>query len=232
MSLINNVDAIIKSKKDIDDIGYFDSSISYDDSLKILDINWKTILSEPPKNSSVKTIKELKTISEATKNRTEQELDLVYIVDKEPLELFYKYLAGKKLKFPKSKFFTYYNQVEPYMYVLKYYFNRARPEQLAPHHDVDINVLYTETHHTPAYPSGHTMYAELANLMLSEIYPEHSKQFDKLSEYCGLARILQGVHYPSDNDASKIAISKLYPLIKEKVNERERTQKNPLDRRS
>ena len=39
MSLINNVDAIIKSKKDIDDIGYFDSSISYDDSLKILDIN-------------------------------------------------------------------------------------------------------------------------------------------------------------------------------------------------
>ena len=45
--------------------------------------------------------------------------------------------------------------------LLKYYFNRPRPEQIAPYYEYRINVMYTETHHTPSYPSGHTIYAEL-----------------------------------------------------------------------
>ena len=46
---------------------------------------------------------------------------------------------------------------------------------MAHYYNIEINVLITDTHQTPAYPSGHTMYAELAAHMLSDMYPEHKK---------------------------------------------------------
>tara|TARA_B100001564_G_scaffold353414_1_gene362296 strand:+ start:5401 stop:6102 length:702 start_codon:yes stop_codon:yes gene_type:complete len=233
MSLISNVDKILSRKENINEIGYLKRSVSYGNDLSIVKgLDLKSILTEPAKNDSITTIKELKVVSSATSERTESELMLVEAVDKEPLDLFYRFLEAKGLTFPKSTFATYYNIAEEYMYALKYYFNRARPDQIAPYHGIEINVLHTETHHTPSYPSGHTMYSELAAHIASDEYPEHKEIFFKLSDYCGLARVLQGVHYPSDNQASKIAISKLYPKIKEKINEYQKSQVVPPDGRT
>ena len=53
------------------------------------------------------------------------------------------------------------------------------------------------------------MYSETAARMASEEFPEYKSTFFQLSKYCGLARILQGVHFASDNKASVIAIEKL-----------------------
>jgi acid phosphatase (class A) len=227
MSLINKVAAIIDSKADLDKVGYLQNKVNYDDEISILNIELTSILPPPPKNSSLTTKREVEEIARATKNRTRKELDLVYLVDNEPLDLFTNILAMHGIKFPKDVFDFYYNVLEQYVYALKFYHNRARPEQLAPYFNLEIDVLYTETHHTPAYPSGHTMYTELAAHMLSDLYTELRKEFFQLSDYCGLARILQGVHYPSDNKASKIAVSKLYPLIKERYNEK--SQNFPFD---
>lgn len=229
MSLINKVAAIIDANADIDKVGYLDHKVNYDDEISILDIDIKDIVPPPPKNSSLTTKKELEQISKATKSRSIKEINLVNIVDEEPLDLFYDFLEKKGRKLDKNKFDTYYNILEQYVYALKYYHNRARPEQLAPYSNLDINVLYTETHHTPSYPSGHTMYSELAAHMLADDYPEYREEFFELSKYCGLARILQGVHYPSDNKASIVAVEKLYPLIKEKYERREENQTFPTD---
>lgn len=231
MSLINKVASIIDNKAELENLAYMPNKISYDDNLAILDIDLKSIIPKPPKNNSITTVKELKEVAKATLNRSTKELDLIYTVDKEPLDLFYNFLSKRQLTFPKGTFDDYYNILEQYVFALKYYYNRARPEQLAPYYNLDINVLYTDTHHTASYPSGHTMYAELAAYIASETYPEYRYDFFKLSKYCGLARILQGVHYPSDNKASLIAVKKLYPLIRGYY-ETKRTQKNPLDRRS
>ena len=58
--------------------------------------------------------------------------------------------------------------------------------------------------------------------MLSDMYPEHKKTFFRLSKQrTGFARILQGVHYASDNRASEMAVEKLYPLIKEYYHEQD-----------
>jgi len=229
MSLINKVAAIIDAHKNIDDVYYLDRKVNYDDDIAILNINIKDIVPAPPKNSSITTQKELENISKATKSRSVKEINLINIVDEEPLDLFYDFLDKKRRKFDKNKFDTYYNILEQYVYALKYYHNRARPEQLAPYSNLDIDVLYTETHHTPSYPSGHTMYSELAAHMLADEYPEYREEFFELSKYCGLARILQGVHYPSDNRASVIAVEKLYPLIKEKYEQRKENQTFPTD---
>ena len=233
MSLISNVDKILSRKENINDIGYLKNPVSYGNDLSILEgLDLKTIIPKPTANDSITTIKELKVVSSATKNRTQLELELVQAVDKEPLDLFYRFLESKNLKFPKSKFDNFYNVVEEYMYALKYYFNRARPAQIAPYHGLEVNVLHTETHHTPSYPSGHTMYAELAAHISTDEYPEYKEIFFQMSDYCGIARVLQGVHYPSDNDASKVALSKIYPKIKEKMNEYQRSQVVPPNRRT
>tara|TARA_R100000005_G_C4979417_1_gene189626 strand:+ start:71 stop:772 length:702 start_codon:yes stop_codon:yes gene_type:complete len=231
MSLINKVAAIIDSKKQIDEVTYLENQVSYDEGMSFLGIDLKSIIPNFPKNSSSTTENELIAIAKATKNRSVQELDLVYTVDKDPLGVFIPFLKKHNLKFDTLLFNSYYNMLEQCVYSLKYYYNRARPEQLAEYFDLKIDVLYTKTHHTPAYPSGHTMYAELIANILSDKYPEHKAEFFKLAKYCGLARILQGVHYPSDNQASIIATSFLYPKIKE-YHESKRTQTETIDRRS
>ena len=219
---------IIDSKKQIDEVTYLENQVSYDESMSFLDIDLKNLIPNFPKNSSSATEKELNAIAKATKNRSTQELDLVYTVDKDPIGIFTPYLKKHNLKFDSMLFNNYYNMLEQCVYSLKYYYNRARPEQLAEYFDLEIDVLYTATHQTPSYPSGHTMYAELIAHTLSDIYPEHKSEFFKLAKYCGLARILQGVHYPSDNQASITATSLLYPKIKEYY-EPKRTDKNPIN---
>tara|TARA_Y100000385_G_scaffold251545_1_gene274389 strand:- start:88551 stop:89249 length:699 start_codon:yes stop_codon:yes gene_type:complete len=227
MSLINKVAEIIDNKPNLDSVGYLANRVNYDDELAALDISIKDIVPLPPINSSAITERELNQISRMTKSRTYPEINLIHTVDKEPLDLFRNFLKTKNLPFPQYKFDSHYNIIEQYMYALKYYYNRARPDQIAPYYNLEIDVLFTDTHHTPSYPSGHTMYSELAAHVLADQYPEHKNKFFELSNYCGLARILQGVHYPSDNDASKIAIDKLYKLTKGL--EDERTKKNPID---
>jgi acid phosphatase (class A) len=97
---------------------------------------------------------------------------------------------------------------------LKFYYNRPRPYQLSEHYSITINRIVTKTHKTPAYPSGHTMYAALVAEILSDKYPEHRKELNKLVDLCGKARELQGVHYPSDNEAAKKIIKTIYPELK------------------
>lgn len=231
MSLINNVAKILDTSQDIDDLGYLKNKMEYQDDIKnnIVKIDWLKIIDAPPKNSSVKTTRELSAISKATVNRTSKEVDLVIKVDKDPNTLFIDFLEKKNLKFPKSKFLTFYDLLEPYIYGLKYHFNRARPEQLAPYHNINLKVMYTDTHHTPSYPSGHTMYAELAARILSDQYPQYKTEFIEISKFCGLARVLQGVHFPSDNDASVQAISVLYPLIKKGIENVKTNKEFPFD---
>lgn len=229
MSLINNLPKIIDSKKDIDSIGYLSNQTSYVSELTILDIDWKNIIQPPSKNSSSQTEKELNIIEKATKSRTRKEIDLVWTVDDDPLALFYKYLERKNKLFPQGTFDEYYNILEQYIYALKYYFNRARPEQIAPFYNIELDIIYTNTHQTPSYPSGHAAYAELAAYIASDKFPEYKQDFFELSRYCGLARILQGVHYPSDNEASIGVVNKLYPLIKEYIDKKQESIKLPLE---
>ena len=142
MSLINKVAAIIDSKKPIDEVTYLEKRVRYDDTISILDIDLKTIIPAPAKNSSLTTVKELSEISRLAKIRTNKEIDLIRSVDRDPLELYLVLLKKNGLVFPQALFNDYYNIVEQYMYALKFYYNRARPEQLAPYFNLDIDFIF------------------------------------------------------------------------------------------
>lgn len=180
------------------------------------DIDIFSILEKPPKNSSIETKKELEYISKKTKNRSIQEIKLVYEVDRDALSIFKPLIEELKIEFPYHKLNTIYNNVVlDLTYHLKYFYNRARPFQVASIYNIEINRIETSTHQSPSYPSGHTIYGALISEILSEEYPAKKAIFRKLGEKCGYARVLQGVHYPSDNEASFELMSRIYPKLSE-----------------
>jgi len=81
---------------------------------------------------------------------------------------------------------------------LKRYFKRPRPYHLEPalHPLARIN--------SPSFPSGHTLWAFTEALVFSEIIPEKREQFIARAEEVRWSRELMGIHYPSDNEASRI----------------------------
>ena len=177
-------------------------------------INWQGVLPSPPENNSEATVKELQKISQLTKNITSEQIDLVKMVDKDPNAVFEKMIKRHGLDSHKEEFDKAWRLVKPIILNLKWQFNRARPYQLAEHYGLDIRVIETETHHTPSYPSGHTAGAAIMGYILAEHYPEHSTEIFNNIDLAGQARVFQGVHYPSDNDASMVITGALWQEIK------------------
>ena len=56
-----------------------------------------------------------------------------------------------------------------------------------------------------SYPSGHTMWARLVGLLLSDMLPEYRNEIMARADEYGFNRVVAGVHYPSDVDAGKLA---------------------------
>jgi hypothetical protein len=197
------------------DFNYKESHYASMDFPEIGKIDLFNIVSEPNKNSSSETKNELLYLERLTKNLSKSDVDLIYTVDDDPMHLFKDLITDNKLDFS-TQIFTamYYTCVIAIVDHLKFYYNRARPYQLAEHYKIKINRTVTKTHGTPAYPSGHTMYAALIAEILSDKYPEYTKEFTNLVDLCGKARELQGVHYPSDNTVAKTIINTIYPEIK------------------
>ena len=81
---------------------------------------------------------------------------------------------------------------------LKRHFKRARPYHLEP----KLNPL-TKIN-SPSFASGHTLWAFTEAYIFSEIIPEKRDQFLKMAEEVRWSRELMGIHYPSDNEASRV----------------------------
>ena len=90
---------------------------------------------------------------------------------------------------------------------LKYLINRARPAQ------VNSNVRRLElksiSADSPALPSGHSFQAFVLAKVLSKDYPAKKELLYNTAERCGHARIIAGLHYPSDHELSKNIVAML-----------------------
>lgn len=208
----------------IDDIG-FDTIYLERPMSKLIDFDWKHILEPPPKNSTSKTLEELRLLSKVTKNRTKKDIELVYNIDQDMDTPFILLLKKYRLFYPQSYIELFYDIVRPVLLNIKGIWNRPRPQQLAKIYGIDISVILTDTTHTAAYPSGHTVYSNLVSLILESIYPQiNQKELDNIVLETAKARIIQGVHYPSDNKASlifsKYIFDKLNPKLRKYYNDK------------
>ena len=84
----------------------------------------------------------------------------------------------------------------------KYIYNRARPYQVAPKliNKENGTLLISQTADTPAYPSGHAFQAYYLAKILSKKFPKKKDELMKLAKRVSDARILAGLHFPSDRD--------------------------------
>lgn len=169
----------------------------------LIDFDWKNILPRPPSNSSQETKQELLLISKETLKRSKQDIEFIHSVDLDLDAPFIKLLNKYNLSYPQRYIDLFYDIVYPALINTKSYWNRPRPNQLAKLYNINIDLIITDTIHTASYPSGHTVYSTLIANILKDIYPEiRPKELDNIVLETAKARIMQGVHYPSDNRAS------------------------------
>ena len=112
----------------------------------------------------------------------------------------------------------FYGIIKPLIHNTKNYWNRPRPKQLADMYNIDIDVVLTDTHHTASYPSGHTVYSNLVAMILKDLFPEiDQKKLTNIVSQTAKARVLQGVHFPTDNKASLIFSNTLFNYLQPKL---------------
>lgn len=184
----------------------------------IIDFDWTTILDAPPANNSKVTIQELSLISDVTHNLSEKQTKMVLLIDQDTDALFKKLLLKYKIEtYPQSIIKEMYNVIRPIILNIKSYWNRPRPYQLANFYGINLKHINTDTHHTAAYPSGHTAYANLVANILYKKYPKINKtELFNIVTTVAENRVLQGVHYPTDNAASIVLGEYLFHKLQPK----------------
>jgi len=189
-------------------------------STPLITIGWDSIIPDPPSNTSDVTKMDLAKVEELSRGVSYEEFDLIMLVDDDTENLFKSYAKKTNLDYPTELIDSIIDNIDTVLLNLKYKFRRARPFQVAPHLDYIISVIQTDTHQTPAYPSGHQGQGAIVAEVLSSMYPEHKTQFSKLAELVGTARVMQGVHYPSDNEVSMMLARVLWENIKSNLNDK------------
>ena len=214
MNYIIGADKFVSEQ--IKDMKYTDKPKTWKVSDNIT-IGWDDILPDPPMNDSETTKKELAYLAKLTKNVSSAQLDLIKLVDEEPNDLFHKTMRDLNIEFPQEIFKRSWDIIKPVIMNLKYIHNRPRPYQIAGKYGLKITLRDSKTAQTPAYPSGHTSYTALSAYILAAKYPQFAEHFFDKIQSAGMARMLMGVHYPSDNEASMIITGALWEDIRYKL---------------
>lgn len=168
------------------------------------------VIDSPPSNSSDITKAEIQHIIKETSNIPPNVKETILLIDEDPLIIYRAILKKYNLDFPQEKFDALYALLHDIVSDLKTVFNRPRPNQIAEFYNLNIDVINTGTHHTPAYPSGHVAYAALAEQLLTAEFPHLKDELAEVTRKVMLARVKQGVHFPSDNDASVLLVKNLF----------------------
>jgi hypothetical protein len=86
--------------------------------------------------------------------------------------------------------------------MLKWFYNRARPAQIAPEiiNEANGRLLRSDSAATPAYPSGHGVQTYYLAKILARKFPAKTQAVMEVATKCANIRIMAGHHYPSDRD--------------------------------
>jgi|TARA_B100000900_G_C20575620_1_gene715193 hypothetical protein len=160
----------------------------------------------PPKNESEETKKELDEIKKFMKlDHPKDFKSNLKKMDEDPAQFVidhYEKIANKKAPESVLKFITS-GDVEVLAMKLKMHYNRPRPYQIAEHYNIDFNYnksIQNGAANHPSYPSGHTLSAYFTARVLGYIDPQVKKELIQKAKMVADSRIMEGVHFKSDND--------------------------------
>jgi hypothetical protein len=181
--------------------------------------DWSNIIGDPPSNAGSTTLQELKTVQNYSNKSTDKKSkEKILRADRDMDSLFLDVIGSDSFsKYEEQIIKTFYGYLEPVIINLKWKFDRPRPYQLGELLGIPIQHITTKTHHTPAYPSGHAAYGAMMARILSYTRPEKTQEFHSVQNQIGIARVMQGVHYPSDNFASIFLVETLWKFFNNNV---------------
>ena len=182
--------------------------------IEISEDEWKGFIKPPPSNTAKSVREDLQELSDITRNRTTEQKAFALRVDDKVESIFKDYLEKVNLRYPEKFVDAAWEIYYPLITNIKYYFNRARPQQLAPKYGIVLDAIVTPSSKTPSYPSGHSVYGYILESILSEMYPLHITKFEEISEHVGISRKILGIHFQSDIVAARKVTQFIYPKIR------------------
>ena len=157
-----------------------------------------------PENTSKKTLKEIKYLSELVE-------DIEYVRENDKVKKsFGKLHKELELEYNEDEAGKYLKESSKYIMELKYKFQRPRPYQIAEFYGINLNGVDLDSMKTPSYPSGHAVQGYLMGMIYSERHPEYREVFTQLGEDIAHSRINAKAHYPSDKKFGKEIAERLF----------------------
>lgn len=147
---------------------------------------------------------ESKKVLKVINDRIYEDIKLFYETDESVVYAFKNLLPHENIN-NMNKIIIEKNYI---IFILKWIFNRARPYQI--NNEISKKMLLSNSADTPAFPSGHSFQAYYLAKKLSKKYPDKKKELYKLAKKCGHARIIAGLHYPSDDKFSELLVKFMF----------------------
>jgi acid phosphatase (class A) len=169
--------------------------------LGVLDV--RLLVPPPPAQESATTKEELVIVHRLEKTRTAEQVAAARADDKEEDIFSYRDVMGEgftaeALPVTAALSAHVHNEESVVGGPLKKSFQRPRPYQ----YDGTLHPVCALNKEPTSYPSGHTLSGYLLAFTLAQIAPEKSQQILKRADEYAHNRLVCGVHYPSDLEAS------------------------------
>jgi acid phosphatase (class A) len=166
-------------------------------------LNMKLLVSSPPAQESATTKEELMEIHRVEQTRTPEQVAEAQADDKEEDIFSFRGVIGDwftadTLPMTATLSAHVHNEESVVGGPLKNSFRRPRPYQL----DSTLHPVCALNAEPTSYPSGHTLSGYLLAFTLAQIVPEKSQQILARADEYAHNRIVCGVHYASDLEAS------------------------------
>lgn len=153
-----------------------------------------------PKNNSEKIKEEISCINKL-------KVDYEFIKKHDNIyNVFKEYFKLNNLDFPKILINDLIESSAYFIMKIKSYYNRPRPYQIAKKLNIDLKPIRLNSAKSAAFPSGHSAQSHLLCYVLSDLFPKHKKNFEKIAQNISKSRMMAKVHFPSDiKSGEKIA---------------------------
>jgi acid phosphatase (class A) len=162
------------------------------------------LLAPPPAADSEAQRPDLQAVLDAQKARTPQSIKQV-LADVEVSVFRFADVLGPSftaVRLPRTQelFNRVRKEASAIVQLAKRHWKRPRPYQVAP----EVRPVAESTRNA-SYPSGHSMFGNLAAILLANMVPEKSAELFERGRRYGDNRVVGGLHYPSDNEAGRIS---------------------------
>jgi len=166
-------------------------------------INYSALLAPPPKPGTPASNADFAAVHLAEKQRTPAEVSAAQKDDAEEDIFIYANVLGPEFRaadLPLTAAFSAHLRNESGVVnpALKKYFARPRPFVA----DKTVHPVCAKTAEG-SYPSGHTMVGYLTGLALAQMVPEKADAILERAQQYAYNRVVCGVHYPTDTEASR-----------------------------